>query len=75
MVAIFADDTFESIFLDENFLISIKNSLTFVPDGHIENMPALVQIMAWRRTGNQPFSESMIGNFTDAYMRHSASIS
>ena len=75
MVAIFADDTFECIFLDEKCLISIQISLTFVPNGHIENMPALVQIMAWRRTGNQPFSESMMVNFTDAYMRHSASIS
>ena len=52
----FADDTFQRIFLNENVSISIEISLKFVPKGPIENMPALVQIMAWRR----PLSEPMI---------------
>ena len=34
--------------------ISIKISL-FVPKGPINNIPALVQIMAWRRSGDKPF--------------------
>ena len=53
----FADDTFKRIFLNENVLISIKISLKFVPKDPINNIPALVQIMAWRRPGDKPLSE------------------
>ena len=53
----FADDTFERIFLNENVWISIKISLNFVPRGPINNISALVQIMAWRRPGDMPLSE------------------
>ena len=71
----FADDTLNRIFLNENVKISIKISLKFVPWGPINNIPALVQIMAWRRPGDKPLSEPMMVSFTDAYMRHSASMS
>ena len=37
---------FKCIFLNENIWISIKISLKFVPKGPINNIPALVQIMA-----------------------------
>ena len=37
--------------------ISIKSSMKFVPLGPINNIPALVQIMAWRRLGDKPLSE------------------
>ena len=56
----FADDTFKRIFLNENVRISIKISLKFLPKGPINNNPALVQIMAWRRSGNKPLSEPMM---------------
>ena len=56
----FADDTFKRIFLNENFRILIKISLKFVPKGPINNNPALVQIMAWRRPGDKPLSEPMM---------------
>ena len=56
----FADDTFKCIFLNENVRISIEISLKFVPKGPINNIPALVQIMAWRRPGDKPLSESMM---------------
>ena len=56
----FADDTFKRIFLNENIRISIKISLKFVPKGPINNIPALVQIMAWRRSGVKPLSEPMM---------------
>ena len=42
MATIFADDTFKSIFLNENIRISINISLKFVPEGPIDNNPALV---------------------------------
>ena len=42
----FADYTFKGIFWNENVRISIKISLKFVPKSPINNIPALVQIMA-----------------------------
>ena len=56
----FADDTFKHIFLNENVRISIKISLKFVPKVPIDNIPALVQIMAWRRPGDKPLSEPIM---------------
>ena len=58
----FADDTFKRIFMNENVRISINISLKFVPKGLINNIPALVQIMAWRRPGDKPLSEPMMVN-------------
>ena len=56
----FADDIFKCIFLNENIRISIEISLKFVPKGPINNNKALVQIMAWRRSGGKPLSEPMM---------------
>ena len=56
----FADDIFNSIFLNENVWTPIKISLKFVPKGLIINIPALDQIMAWRRPGDKPLSEPMM---------------
>ena len=56
----FADDTFKRIFVNENVRILIEISLKFVPKGPINNIPALFQIMAWRRPGDKPLSEPMI---------------
>ena len=44
----------------ENVWIAIKISLKFVPRGLINNIPASVQIMAWRRPGDKPLSEPML---------------
>ena len=56
----FADDMFECIFLNENVWIPIEISLKFVPNGSINNNPALFQIMAWRRPGDKPLFEPMM---------------
>ena len=56
------DDIFKCIFLNENTWISIKISLKFVPKGPINKIPALVQIMAWRRSGDKPLSEPMMAS-------------
>ena len=56
----FEDDIFKCIFLNENVWIPIKISLKFVPKGPINYTPALVQIMAWRRPGDKPLSETMM---------------
>ena len=56
----FPDDIFKWIFLNENVWISIYISLKFVPRGPINNIPALLQIMAWRRPGDKTLSEPMM---------------
>ena len=56
----FADDTFKRIFLNQNVEISIEISLKFIPKGPITNIPALVQVMAWRRPGDKPLTEPMV---------------
>ena len=71
----FPDDIFKHISLDENCCILMKISLQFVPHCPINNIPALVHIMAWRRPGDKPLSEPMMAKYDDAYMRHSASMS
>ena len=56
----FPDDMFKWIFLNENVYILIQISLKFVLNGPINNIPALVQIMAWRRPGDNPLFEPMM---------------
>ena len=51
---------FFCIFVKENVSVSIKFSLKFVPKGPITDIPALVQIMAWRRPGDKPLFEPMM---------------
>ena len=60
----FPDDIFKWLFLNEIIWISIKISLNFFPMALINNIPALVQIMAWRRPGDKPLSEPMIVRLT-----------
>ena len=56
----FADDIFKRIFLNENVRISLTISLRFISKGPINNIPALVQIMAWCRPGDKPLSEPIM---------------
>ena len=72
MAAILADDIFKCIFLNEKCCILIKISLKFFPKGPIDNNPALVQIMAWRRIGDKSLYEAMLTRFNDAYSLESA---
>ena len=50
---LFPDDIF-------NVWISIRISLKFFPMGPFSNIPALLQIMAWRRPGDKPLSEPIM---------------
>ena len=56
----FADNIFKCIFFNENGCILIKLSLRYDRKGSIDNNPPLVQIMAWRRSGDKPLSEPMM---------------
>ena len=56
----FTGDIFKCIFFNENTSISIIISLKFAPRGPFNNIPALVQIMAWCGPGDKPLSEPMM---------------
>ena len=43
-----------------SYSANMNISLKFVPQGPINNIPALVQIMAWRRPGDKPLPEPMV---------------
>ena len=55
----FADDILKCIFLNGNAWMSLNISLKFVPKFQINNIPAMVHIMAWHRPGDKPLSEPM----------------
>ena len=52
--------------MNEKFCILFKISLKVIPKGQIDNDPAMVWIMSWRRTGNKLSSDPMLTWFTDA---------
>ena len=60
MDAIF-QTTIWTAFFNENIWILIKTTLRFVHNGPINTIPALVQIMAWRRPGAKLLPEPMMG--------------
>ena len=59
---------FQTTFSNAFSWISIKIYLKCVPQGPINNIPALVQI------GDKPLSEPNVTQFIDVYMRHPASM-
>ena len=71
----FTNSILKCISLNEKFWIFIKISLKVVPMDPINNKSALIQIMAWRRSGDKPQCEPMMIYFTDAYMCDWASMS
>ena len=44
----------------ENYFSFIEISLKFVSKGPVNKMSQLVQIIAWRQTGDKPLSEPMM---------------
>ena len=61
---------FRCIFVNEKRCILIQISSTFVFKDPVNNNPALVYKMVWRRIGDKPSSKPTLALFTDAYMRH-----
>ena len=68
----FEDKIFKRIFLNGNLWILHKISLKYVPQGLMDNIAALVQIMAWRQTGGKPYIWTNVGKL---YWRRYASVS
>ena len=62
---------FIRIFLTENDVnILIWSSLKVVPGCSANNLPTLVEIMAWRRSGDKPLSKRVINLIIDTYVHH-----
>ena len=69
MAAIFADNIFKCMFWMKKIKFRLKfywNLFTRVQ----YDIPALVEIMSWRRIGENPLPEPIVTQFTDAYMRY-----
>ena len=58
MATILVDDIFKCILFYEDEIIQIQISMKFIPEGPIDNKPALVQVMAC--PGDKPLSELMM---------------
>ena len=56
----FTNDIFKCIFFNENDGILTNISLKFILKGQINNISALVQMMAWHRLGDKPLSKPMM---------------
>ena len=56
----FPYDIFKCISFNKNASISLSISLKCVPKVRINNIPTLVQIMAWCRPGDKPLSEPVM---------------
>ena len=61
-------------FLNANCSISIAKSMQFVSPGQIINIAALVEIMAWIGTGDNPSRKLMIASLDNPYMGRSDSM-
>ena len=62
MAAILQTTFSNAYFLNENVCISLKISLKLVHEVRVNIISILVQIMAWRRSGDKPLSEPIMVN-------------
>ena len=53
-----------------NFNYNMYSFTKVYSQGSIDYKSTLVQVVAWHRTGEKPLPESMLTQFTDAYIRH-----
>ena len=56
--------------MKEKSCVMIRISMRFLPKDPINNKLAMVQVMAWCRTGNKPLPEPMLTQLLNAYMWH-----
>ena len=57
---------FKNIFIREHFSVPIWFLPKFVLTGPNGSKSALIKVKAWRQTGDRPFSEPMLTQFTEA---------
>ena len=61
---------FSNAFSWEKFVCFDSTFHKFVPEDPIDNKSALVQEMAWHKTGNKPLPKPKTTHFTNAFMRN-----
>ena len=71
---LFRRQHFQIYFLEWKFSYS-KISLKIISEVPIDIKSALVQIMAWRRTGDKPLAVPILAYVTDVFIHHLASMS
>ena len=59
----FADNIFKCVSMNENLWVLDKFSLKYIPWGLVDNMAALVQIIAWHQSGDRQLSAVMMVMF------------
>ena len=64
------DKFLDAFFMSEKFCILMEISLKFAPKGVIDKKSALVQVMAWHRTGDKPLPEAILTQLYDTYIQH-----
>ena len=69
MVDIF-QTTLSNVFSSAKVTYYDSNFNEVCSKGPIDDNSALVQVMAWRRTGDNPLAEPMLTQFIDTYARH-----
>ena len=69
MAHISPGDIFKPISSNEKVKTSLRISQKFVPSVRVSNVPALVQIMAWRRPGDKPLYETTRVNHPTKWFR------
>ena len=69
----FPDDIFKCIFMNEKFRILIRISPKFVHKRPINNIPAMVQIMVWRRSG-KAWLQWRKSNLSESWLRSLQSV-
>ena len=68
-MAAISQTTYSNAFFYERQVLYFDSNFTEVCS-HGSNWSPLVQLMAWRRTGDKPLPEPMLSQFTDAHMQH-----
>ena len=58
-------------FLNKKFPILNEVSMKCIPESPVNKKSALVQVMAWLRTGDKPLPEPMMTKFHDDMWPHS----
>ena len=56
--------------MNENFGILTKISMKIVHKGAVNIISELVQVIAWRQTGDKPLFETILTNFNDTICCH-----
>ena len=69
MVDILQMTTWNAFYLIKKNVFWLKFHWSLIPEVQLTNKATLVQVMAWRKTGDKPLPEQIMTQFTNANMR------